>query len=89
MGFRVNRSYLLHRFKQKMGISLWNYVILRRINLFNNSLSDHVSLETAAYSVGFTNYSNFYRLYKKYMGLTPLEFKQQMGNAVRDTKAEL
>ena len=57
--------------------------------MFNNALSDHVSLETAAYSVGFTNYSNFYRLYKKYMGLTPLEFKQQMGNAVRDTKAEL
>ena len=87
--FRVNRSYLLHRFKQKMGISLWNYVILRRINLFNNSLSDHVSLETAAYSVGFTNYSNFYRLYKKYMGITPLEFKQQMVSSPGDASADI
>jgi len=82
--FRVHRSYLLHRFKKKMGVSLWNYVILRRINLFNNSLADGVSLEEAAYRVGFSNYSNFFRLYKKYMGLTPLEFKQQHAHSATE-----
>ena len=45
------------------------------------------SPEEAAYRVGFTNYSNFFRLYKKYMGLTPLEFKQH-AYSTRDPRAQ-
>ena len=79
--FNVHRSYLSHKFKKQMGISLWNYVILRRIQKFNNSIAENSCLEKAAYEAGFSNYSNFFRLYKKNMGMTPLEFKQQFENS--------
>ena len=79
--FSVNRSYLLHKFKSQMNISLWDYVIKRRIYKFNSLIKENTALEEAAYQVGFSNYSNFYRLYKKNMGITPLEFKLQLKNA--------
>ena len=76
--FSVNRSYLLHKFKKQMNVSVWNYVINRRIFKFNSLVKENTALEEAAFSVGFSNYSNFFRLYKKNMGITPLEFKQQL-----------
>ena len=74
--FNMDRSYLSKIFKEQTGMSMWEYVILRRIYLFNYLITDNVSLEETAYKVGFKNYSNFYRLYKKYMQITPIEFKK-------------
>ena len=78
--FSVHRSYLLHKFKNQMNIPLWDYVIKRRIFKFNSLVKENTALDEAAYQVGFSNYSNFYRLYKKNMGITPLEFKLQLKN---------
>ncbi len=78
--FNLNTSYLSHLFKEKVGIALWNYVIIKRINLFNVLISKGGSTEDACYKVGFQNYSNFFRLYKKHMNMTPLEFKQKQKN---------
>ena len=76
--FNVDRSYLSHLFKKNTGVSLWNYVIYRRINLFNNLVKDGHSIEETSRQVGFGNYSNFFRLYKKHMNMTPMEFKKQI-----------
>ena len=78
--FTLNNSYLSHLFKEHVGISLWNYVIIKRINLFNELISKGGSLEEICYKVGFQNYSNFFRLYKKHMNMTPVEFKQKQKN---------
>lgn len=78
--FYLSKSYLSHLFKEHMGISLWNYVILRRINLFNDLIKKSNSVEETSYKVGFQNYSNFFRLYKKHMNMTPAEFKKKAKN---------
>ncbi len=75
--FGVHRTHLSAKFHKYIGTSLRKYIILRRIYKFNSLLNDDSSIEETAYSVGFHNYSNFFRLYKKYMGITPTEFKQQ------------
>lgn len=75
--FSVHRSYLSHEFNKKVGTSVWNYIILRRIHKFNSLMTPDSSIEEGAYSVGFRNYSNFFRLYKKHMGMTPMEYKRQ------------
>ena len=77
--FNVTASYLAHLFKEHTGLSPWNYVILRRLHLFNALIRESASMEDACYQAGFDNYSNFFRLYKKYMGMTPSQFKQQLG----------
>ena len=73
--FNMNRTYLSKMFKEHTGMSIWEYVISRRIYLFNYLIKDSNSTEETAYKAGFRNYSNFYRLYKKYMLMTPTEFK--------------
>lgn len=76
--FSIHKSYLSHLFTQHVGMSLWNYVILRRIHAFNDLLRKGLSIEEASYQVGFQNYSNFFRLYKKHTGMTPMQFKKQL-----------
>ena len=57
---------------------LWTYVILRRIQRFNELLQQGCAAEEASRRVGFQNYSNFFRLYKKYERMTPAEYKKQL-----------
>ena len=76
--FNIHKSYLSHIFTRRVGMSLWNYVILRRLHAFNDLLRKGLSIEEAAYQVGFQNYSNFFRLYKKHTGMTPMQFKKQL-----------
>lgn len=76
--FHINQSHLSHLFKEHMGMSLWNYVTFRRIQLFNELIKTNTSVESTCYLAGFRNYSNFFRLYKKYMNITPTEYKKQV-----------
>lgn len=76
--FHITPSYLAHWFKRQTGLSPWNYVILRRLQKANAHMSQGSSAEEACYLVGFDNYANFFRLYKKHTGITPSQFKKQM-----------
>lgn len=76
--FSIHKSYLSHLFTHHVGMSLWSYVILRRIHAFNSLLRKGASIEESAYQVGFQNYSNFFRLYKKHTGMTPMNYKKQL-----------
>lgn len=76
--FNLNKSYLAHQFKSHVGMSLWNYVILKRLYAFNALIRDGSLIEDACWRVGFQNYSNFFRLYKKHMGITPMQYKKRL-----------
>lgn len=76
--FHITPSYLAHWFKSHTGLSPWNYVILRRLQRANALMKQGYSAEEACYKVGFDNYANFFRLYKKYTGITPSQFKKQL-----------
>ena len=84
--FNVGKSHLSHLFKEQVGISIWNYVIIRRLQLFNYLIKNNNSIEETCYEVGFKNYSNFFRLYKKHMNMTPTEYKRQFIKNEKDYK---
>lgn len=75
--FFVNKFYLEHLFREQVGISLWNYVILKRLLYAKSLLKRGYSSQNAATLSGFSNYSNFFRLYKKHMGTTPTQSKKK------------
>ena len=77
--FNISSSYMSHLFKEHTGLPLWKYVILRRIQQFNLLTEQGWSIEAACYKVGFKNYSNFFRLYRKYMGMSPAQFRRNKG----------
>lgn len=72
----ISKHYLARLFKDAVGISLWNYIINRRLLHFNDLIRQDYSVQEAAYQSGFRNYSNFYRLYKSRIGMSPQEFKK-------------
>lgn len=78
--FGLSRFRLEHLFKLNVGVSLWDYVILRRLIYFDELVQEGTGAKEAAQRAGFNNYSNFYRLYKKHMGITPAESKKRAKN---------
>lgn len=74
----MSKCYLGRLFKETTGISLWNYIINRRLLNFNDLVRQNYPVEEACSKSGFRNYSNFYRLYKKRMGISPQEFKRSV-----------
>lgn len=76
--FHITASYLAHWFKKHTGLSPWNYVILRRLQQANTLMTQGYSAEETCYRVGFDNYANFFRLYKKHTGISPSQFKKQL-----------
>jgi len=62
----VSPSTLAHKFSREMNISLYRYISKKRLSVANNMIRSGVPITTAALSCGFSDYSCFYRLYKKY-----------------------
>ena len=76
--FHFSKYYISHLFKDFVGISPGDYLIARKLYVANNLIRGGASVKEASLSVGFNNYSNFFRLYKKYFNITPQQFKEQL-----------
>ena len=55
----------------KMKIGVMQYVAMKRVGLAETLLSKNMRPTEVATTVGFEDYSNFYRTYKKYKGKSP------------------
>lgn len=76
--FYMDKFYISRLFKEQVGVTIWNYVIFRRLTAFNDLICADTSIEDAYLRVGFQNYSNFFRLYKKHMNMTPSQYKKKV-----------
>ena len=77
--FYHSKYHVCHLFREQVGVTLGDYLVLRRIHLVNDLIRRGDPATEACFAAGFKNYSNFFRLYKKYTGMTPLEFKNSIG----------
>ena len=67
----VSPSTLSHSFKREVGVSLYKYLLQRRL-LYANKLLDSGERPTEVfYRCGFNDYSSFYRIYKNAFGMPP------------------
>lgn len=73
--FGYSRSYLNRTFRQSTGVSIWEYVILKRLTQARAAIRSGCTATVAARNVGYTDYSSFYRQYRKRFGCTPEEEK--------------
>ena len=74
----MSRAYYSTVFKQLNGISPWDYITSKRIELSIEYLKTHTGtmLEIAGLC-GFNNTANFNRAFKKYTNKTPSEYKSK------------
>lgn len=74
--FYMNRFYLSRLFKKSIGISIYEYILFRRISDAKRLLADGASVTKACQMVGFNDYSNFIRTFKKIVGVPPGQYKK-------------
>ena len=76
--FFVSKYHISHIFKENMGISIHKYVIKKRLNLFKDYIYRNDSINNAYLLCGFSDYSSFYRDFKKEYGISPNEYKTKI-----------
>lgn len=74
--FFINRYYLMHKFKEFTGFTINNYVTQKRLILASSLLRKGSNPSKIFSSCGFKDYSNFYRCFKKFFGISPTEYKK-------------
>jgi two-component system, response regulator YesN len=73
----ITRSYLSTYFKEKTGIYFVDYVNRVRINIAKELLmNSDIKIQDAAAQVGYQNINSFNRMFKKFTGVTPSEFRK-------------
>ncbi|MEY8356684.1 AraC family transcriptional regulator [Lachnospiraceae bacterium 54-53] len=74
----ISRSRLCHLFRDFTGTSLWNYIILRRIQYSQMLLRSGSSITNACYDSGFKDYAHFVKVFSKVAGTTPGKYVKMM-----------
>jgi len=78
--FYMSRPYLSARFKQETGKTLTDYILNEKTEEAKRLLrySDKTAAAIGAY-LGFSSTAHFSRVFKKYAGLTPREYREKRG----------
>lgn len=75
---KVSYDWLAHIFKAETGISIYDYLSQIRIaSACEKLLTTDREITAIAYEVGFLSYTSFTRMFKKYIGSSPLEFRHE------------
>ena len=74
----VNASYLSDLFSKQEGVTLSEYIAREKVNFAKRKLIyTNTTYGEIAYEFAFSSQSHFGRVFKKYTGLTPKEFREK------------
>ncbi len=69
--FYISQSHLERLFKQATGVSVWQYIVHKRLAIARTMIQSGQSATTVATACGFRDYSTFYRTYIRTYGISP------------------
>ena len=72
----VSPSYLSRVFKKEMGMTIKNYINMRRVTKAKNLILQGRRITDVYLECGFFDYTTFYRAFMKYAGTSPEDFKK-------------
>lgn len=75
--FHINKYYFCHQFKKVTGFTFTEYINFKKITLAKDLLLNGCSINTVYINLGFQDYSNFYRVFKKIAGVSPQQFMEK------------
>ena len=73
--FFVSESTIGQTFQKKMHLSFYHYVTQRRLIAAKSMMLKENNLDILSTKVGFSDYSTFYRAFKKEFGISPREYR--------------
>lgn len=75
----LSTSSLYRLFKNELGISPVEFIILEKIKIAKQYLSDkNVYIKNVSYEAGFEDSNYFIRVFKHYEGITPKQYRQML-----------
>ena len=72
-------QYLSNYFSKHIGTTLKMYIQAKKIALAKDLLDKGADVTQTCYDCGFNDCSYFIKVFKKYVGMTPLTYKQKIG----------
>lgn len=74
----ISRSYLSSLFKKEVGCNFPEYLVKFRINKATEILNKkNIQLSQLAILVGYEDYAQFSKMFKKYKGCSPKQYKSR------------
>jgi AraC-like DNA-binding protein len=76
------KTYVYRLFQEFVGISPQKYInYLRIMNVVQTiNVEPNKNIEDLVFEAGFEEYSTFYRIFKQYVGCSPIEYKENFKN---------
>ena len=71
--FFVSKYHLAHQFGKSVGVSVYRYILLKRLQHARQLLAEGESPGNAGRASGFGEYTNFYRAFRQVYGTSPKE----------------
>lgn len=73
--FFISKFYLIRKFKEYTNATLYDYILSKRIGLARRLIRQGVASTLVSQQCGFSDYSNFYKVFTAKTGMTPARFK--------------
>ena len=72
-----SKTYISHKFKEVMHISIYKYILQKKLIRAHKLISEGTNAVDAALLCGFNEYSGFYKVYKKHFGFSPSKTRKR------------
>ena len=72
--FFVSKYHLSHEFSRAVGVGVYRYVMLKRLQMAKQMLSGGLPPGEVCTACGFKDYTNFFRAFRTEYGVSPREF---------------
>ncbi len=76
--YHVSKFYLLREFKNYTGITVHQYLIIRRILISQEMIRHGEKPKEACFKCGFMDYSSYYRAFRARVGMSPEQYRKSM-----------
>lgn len=84
----LNASYLTRLFKRERGVALNVYIVSEKMRVAASLLRvTSIPVSLIAAKVGYSNFSYFSQVFRKYSGKSPLEYRQEARAGTEDGEA--
>ncbi len=83
--FYLSKYYLCHEFKKVTGFTVFDYIRYKRILSAKTKFQNGQPINEVWRELGYEDYSNFYRTFKKITGMSPKEYIVSVGERKNET----